>query len=239
MKIYLSALVTLAIIGLMLAGSCKHQPDSYWSNIPRDTAGVSAPCDKNIVYFNKDIQPLLTTYCSSPMSQKNPEGCHDAISHKDGVNLSNYSDIISTGEVDIKTFNPASGEMMKQILKGKMPPLGSPALSQDQINLIQKWITQGAKNNYCAECDTAGYKFATGITPLIGTFCLGCHTGNSPGGGYLLTNYTEIMKIDTAVLLRAINWGNANTAKNMPRTKLMSCQIDNITKWINDGRKNN
>ncbi len=239
MKIYLSALITLAICGMILAGSCKHQPDPYWSNIPRDTAGVNAPCDPNIVYFNKDIQPLLTSYCSVPRnSTTNARGCHDAISNREGVNLSNYNSIIKTGEVN--GGSPSSGKMMESILKGDMPQSNWPQLSADQIALIQKWITQGAKNNYCAECDTAGYKFATGIFPLIDKSCKACHSGTSPSGGIMLTNYTEIMKVDTAVLRRAITWGNTTLSKNMPpSTKLMNCQIDNITKWINDGRKNN
>lgn len=239
MKIYLSALITLAICGMILAGSCKHLPDPNSSNIPTDTAGVNAPCDPNIVYFNKDIQPLLTSYCSVPKSATNSKGCHDAITHKEGVNLSNYNSIITTGEVS--AGNASSGKMMESILKGEMPEKGFPALSSAQIAMLQKWITQGAKNNYCAECDTAGYKFAIGIFPLIETSCKGCHSGPTPSGGILLTSYTEIMKVDTAVLRRAINWGNTTaTQKNMPPSKqLMSCQIDNITKWINDGRKNN
>lgn len=238
MKIYLSALITLAICGMILAGSCKHMPDPNTTNTPVDTSGVNAPCDPNTVYFNRDIQPLLTSYCSVPKSATNSKGCHDAISKKEGVNLSNYTSIITTGEV--KAGKPSSGKMMESIIKGEMPENGWPALSSAQIAMIQKWITQGAKNNYCAECDTAGYKFATGIFPLIDKSCKACHSGTTPSGGILLTNYTEIMKVDTAVMRRAITWGNTNTAKNMPpSTKLMSCQIDNINKWINDGRKNN
>ncbi len=239
MKIYLSALITLAICGMILAGSCKHLTDPNWSNIPTDTAGVNTPCDPNTVYFNRDIQPLLTSYCSVPKSATNAKGCHDGITKKEGVNLSNYTDIINTGEV--RAFKPSSGKMMESILKGEMPEINWPQLSAAQIALLQKWITQGAKNNYCAECDTAGYRFATGIVPLIDISCKACHSGTNPSGGILLTSYTEIIKIDTAVLRRAINWGNTTAPqKNMPPSKiLMNCQIDNINKWINDGRKNN
>lgn len=238
MKIYLSALITLAICGMIMAGSCKHQPDPNVINTPTDTSGVNTPCDPNTVYFNRDIQPLLTSYCSVPKSATNSKGCHDATSRREGVILTDYNNIINTGQVS--AGNPTSGDMMKSILKGEMPEKGFPALSSAQIAMLQKWITQGAKNNYCAECDTAGYKFATGIFPLIDKSCKACHSGTAPSGGILLTSYTEIMKVDTAVMRRAITWGNTNTAKNMPpSTKLMSCQIDNINKWINDGRKNN
>lgn len=67
-----------------------------------------------------------------------------------------------------------------------MPPPPASRLTTLQINMIGKWITQGAKNNKCNEnpgsCNTENVSFTTYIKPALAS-CTTCHkTGNTSGG---------------------------------------------------------
>jgi len=68
---------------------------------------------------------------------------------------------------------------------------------------------------------------------------LSCHSGSSPNGGVLLTNYSEIAAVaNSGKLVDVIN--GTNGASLMPPGGAMSdCNIDKITKWIEDGAQNN
>ena len=75
--------------------------------VPVDTTSTGTPCDPNIVYFERDILPILTTNCAFA-------GCHNATSASDGVKLDNYQNVISTGKV--KAFKPNDSKLYKVII---------------------------------------------------------------------------------------------------------------------------
>lgn len=216
-------ILTCSIVGL---SSCTHK-DEIETYVPLE---VDTLCDPNTVYFVNDIQPILNSNCA--YSQ-----CHDNISQKDGVDLSAYDKIISTGEV--KAGDPEGSELYEVIQEGEMPPSGPMASSQQQ--LIYDWIKQGAKNNKCIEsCDTSVVTYSLTIKPTINAFCKGCHTGSLAGGGILITNYTELKAIATdGKLLGTIEYqvGFSPMPKNSPQ--LSDCNIRQINIWINEGMQNN
>ena len=211
--------------------SCKHE-----AVIPEglDIPQQSLICDSETVYFVNDIQPILNSTCAT-------SGCHDASSAEHGVDLSSYTKVIQTGEV--KPFRPEDSELYEVLFENGddlMPPPPQSPLTSEQKELVRIWISQGAKNNECIEdCNLESVSFVADIQTIISNNCASCHTGVSPIGGIVFSSYVEIAALANSGLLM-----NALTASNgvpqMPQSGPISyCNIDKITKWIEDGTPNN
>jgi mono/diheme cytochrome c family protein len=186
----------------------------------------------NTVCFQTDVLPLYQTYCAST-------GCHTGSSNgeEDSFALTNYANIMS----GIVPNNPGASKFYSIIQSGRMPPGNSPKISSAQLATIAQWINEGALNSTCSvsTCDTTKTTYTNGISTLFATYCNGCH-GVAPGSGnVVLSNYASAKTAGTslkAAFLNAINYTSAVSAMNMPQSgKLSSCQITQITKWINNG----
>ncbi len=220
----------LLVMILIIAWSCKHDaiiPDSSLNPT------ISEFCDADTVYFVNDIQPLINSTCAT-------SGCHDDQTAEHGVQLTSYSNIIQTGKV--RPYRPEDSELY-EVLFGKkdnkiMPPPPQSPLTEEQKKLIYDWISQGAKNNECIECNTEVVSFAADIATIISNNCASCHSGANPNAGVSLTNYSEIAAYAQSGLLMNVLTGNG--APTMPPAgQLDDCSIDKIQKWINDGSPNN
>ena len=89
------------------------------------------------ISFKDHVQPIITGNCTAAE-------CHPATGGE--FPLLSYNDVITNGEI-----KDGGGELI-EVLKEtdedeRMPKPPSPALSADQIKIIELWITQGAKNN--------------------------------------------------------------------------------------------
>lgn len=213
-------------VALFIVSACKHE-----SVVPI-TLSVSDSCYADTVYFVNDIQPVLTANCAY-------SGCHDAQSHKEGVDLSSYEALMSDDEL-VNTQNPTNSELYDVMTSNgekMMPPSGH--LDQQTIDLFTQWMKQGARNNSCiGSCDTLNVSFSQDIMPIIESNCKSCHSGSSPSGGALLTTYAEIQgHASDGHLVKTIT---ANGAPLMPPSgKLDDCKITLIKKWVNAGAPNN
>jgi len=230
--------------GLLLAMACKHDPvvvpdDDNGNggdpgNDTTDPGGIT--CDPDTVYFQNDILPLLQSSCGIA-------GCHDPGTAEDDVILTDYQNIIQTGE--IVPGNPEESEVYENITEDDpdkiMPPPPNEPLSSEQISMIRTWIEQGAKNNYCdEECDTTNVTFSGIVWNTINNSCTGCHSGGSPQGGIFLENYDDVVAMaESGRLMGAINWepGYANMPQN--GEQLSECKRRAIEIWIEDGMPNN
>ena len=146
---------------------------------------------------------------------------------------------MSTGGVS--AGNPNSSRLYTILIApdagDRMPPQGSPALSNAEINLIRQWITEGAVNdNTCTGCDTSNVGYSHTILPIINSSCVGCHSGGSPSGGIALGSYNDVhSRID--LIWTAVNPG---APKPMPPSgSLSACKIRQIGIWRNAGSPNN
>ena len=122
-------------------------------------------------------------------------------------------------------------------------PLNKPAFSAAQIELLKKWISQGAQNNSCDEssgvCDTLnGAGYSVFVKPLVQSKCQGCHSGSNPQGGVKLTTYSEIRSYALggsfySSVTRAVSW--------MPLggSKLDDCSLSKLRVWIAAGAPEN
>jgi uncharacterized membrane protein len=234
----LSLIMIVGVFALVL--SCKHQIPGLIDPPPGGGGGGTNPndppaastCSADTAYFQQQVLPIFVSNCAM-------SGCHDNASHKEGITTTSYSSIMAGG---IRAGNPGSSKLYSVIANGSMPPRPYSKLTQDQINTINKWITQGAKNNSCvsATCDTANVKYSTSVKSIISNKCQGCHSASSPGGGYDLSTYTGMK----AVVNNGRLWGSINfTAgfSGMPKggSKLSSCELATIKKWIDAGAPNN
>lgn len=231
-------LIGLLVITSFVVGiGCKHSPeDVLGPDSGSDTNIIGAGCNPDTVYFVNTILPLLRSGCAM-------SGCHDVASHKEGVVLTDYQNIINTAKV--KPGNPGNSKLYKVLIKTddeRMPPPPMAAFTSEQIARVKKWIEQGARNNLCTEtqCDSVNVSFASHIYPIIQTNCMGCHSGANPSGGIVLTSYQQIVAVanNNNKLLGTIKHQPGYSAMP-PGGKLDDCSIAKIIKWISDGTPNN
>lgn len=234
------SILVFSIFLLLFGYACKHYP----AVVPPDTnnggggggSGNSHPCDPDTVYFNKDILPILVSNCAK-------SGCHDATTHADGVILTNYNYVIQTG--DIQPGSPANSDLYERITETKadkvMPPPPASHLSTAQIQLINKWILQGAKNLTCDNaCDTLNVTYSKTIKPLIQTYCQGCHSGTAPSGSINLSTYAGVKTIAlNGKFYGAIAYKTGFSKMPKNGNKLSDCQIKAVDKWIKAGALQN
>lgn len=95
------------------------------------------------VSFSKHIQPILTNNCSLA-------GCHRGQNPEGNFNLEAsvaYGQLTKPGSGYVDTINPRISVVYSSLVSKSepMPPTGR--LDQCSIDLIEKWMKQGAKNN--------------------------------------------------------------------------------------------
>jgi hypothetical protein len=227
---FAAVLFTLAVV---LHSSCKNDPLEF---LPPTGNGTSSnSCDPDSAYFENDSAPLLNTNCAK-------SGCHDPITHADGIRLNNYSNVMSSGIVD--AGNPGNSEMMEVVTETDpdkiMPPPPAAPLTSSQIALLNQWIAQGARNNSCSGgCDTTNVTYSLSIAPLLQNKCNGCHGATSPGGGVVLTTFAGAQA--AALNGKLLSSVEHTSAFPMPKngSKLPQCEIDMIRIWVNAGAPNN
>ena len=133
------------LLGIIFA--CQNDKNTPLPIKPGETPGTTTPpttnvvCNPDTVYFKQKILPLIVSNCAM-------SGCHDAISKKDGVILTDYTNIIK----EVSTKNPTSSELYTSLLEtgeDRMPPPPMAGFSNENIAMVLTWIKQGAKNNSC------------------------------------------------------------------------------------------
>jgi hypothetical protein len=221
-KVFFSiAISTLILVSI----SCVHKP--YVVPIS-ERKGDPTLC------FDRDILPIFVSQCAK-------SGCHDARTHKKGYNLDSYDNIIAKG---IVPGNYAASRIYMSVTgtTEEMMPEDAAPLSSDQIAIIKKWIIAGAlKDSACSNaCDSNNYAFYSGVKPLIGQYCTGCHSGSSPQGNLLLNTYEEVKAaVQNRNLIKCVKYENGYSGMPKGGLHLSNCQIRQIEKWVDAGMLNN
>lgn len=216
---------------LLLVFSCTHEPDIIGANPPI----IPNNCNPDTVYFNPEIMPLLLSSCAV-------SGCHTSDAGGDAFPITDYASIIDK----VKPGKASKSELYKIINRSipelRMPPAPRQPLSQAYITKLETWINQGALNNYCPDdnCDTLNVSFSAHISPIVQTYCQGCHSGNKPSGNLLLTNYSEIINsVSSGKLLGSIQQLSGYKAMPKNGNKLSDCKIRQFELWIEAGTPEN
>jgi hypothetical protein len=229
--------VILAVFTVLLLEQCKHMPSEEVLPIgintnPGNNPGVTTP--KDTLCFSSDILPLIISTCAKPT-------CHDAISHVEGLNLTNYASIMRF----VKSGN-ATGSQLYRYCKNGSYEMNSPTqsltvLDTASLNKLAKWINSGAINSICNNCDTGSatvpVKFSTHVFPIIQQNCLGCHTA---GTTTLLNNYAQVQaQVTNGLLYCAVSQTGACNPMPQGGAKLDACKVRAIKIWIDAGALNN
>ncbi|MCF8238401.1 MAG: hypothetical protein K9I85_09625 [Saprospiraceae bacterium] len=240
-------LMVVITAGLLATTSCKHTPlivvidpvDTTGMTDPTDSIDTSGwPCSPDTAYFTDQILPILVSNCAM-------SGCHSATNPKEGVNLTTYAKVMSTGEVKAGKL---SGDFWESINSTKpdkqMPPPPAAKLPQDQIDLIRLWIEQGAKDLTCnpgyGGCATSGMSYGNDIRPILTSSCTGCHSGSAPQGGIDLNAYSSVVSLaQNGKLLGAVKHEPGFVAMPPAGNGLSECAISKVQAWIEQGMLNN
>jgi mono/diheme cytochrome c family protein len=102
-------------------------------------AAIAQTSDK--VDFARDVQPILRQHCI---------GCHGGALHQAGLRLDRRSDAMRGGTTTPGVIHPGDGRSSVLYIKisssqfgPQMPPAGP--LRPDQIDIIKRWIDDGAE----------------------------------------------------------------------------------------------
>ena len=102
---------------------------------------TAAAQDKKEVSFSKDVVPIFKASCLS---------CHKPDKKKGKLDMSTYADLMKGGKQGspVKPGDPAKSILIEMV-SGKepeMPEKGDP-LKPEQIEILSRWIKEGAKQN--------------------------------------------------------------------------------------------
>lgn len=212
-------LLLLLAIGIVFS-TCKHETIQIPIGNPIDTNHVIIPPIDDKVCFNTQILPLITSSCAQT-------GCHDALTHTEGLRLYSYTGIMNLGTSNLLNYiQRTSGKVM--------PPLPQPRMDPASIALIKKWISEGAQNRICTPtaCDTTNVKYSTHIAPVMNTYCKGCHNIGNKGDNVNLDNFADA-STNTLIgkVLCTITATGACTLMPKGGPALSSCNIRKIQLW--------
>jgi hypothetical protein len=137
---------TLVVIALCLLTACGEL------KTPTDPGGGGDPIDPAAT-FSRVQNEIFTPTCAAI-------GCHDPLGQSSQMILTQgqaYGNIVNRPSVEmpglsrIKPDDPANSYLYRKIIgagiTGDRMPLGSPPLSDAQIQLIRNWIRRGAPND--------------------------------------------------------------------------------------------
>ena len=217
--------------------SCEHKSEPIVTIDP--TVINPVDCEEGIVDFQNEVLPLLVSNCGIPQ-------CHDSQTAEDDIIIDSYESLLFGAEDGLVVPNsPSQSDLYAVITENPndedfMPPSPYEALSESEISLIYNWISQGAENTICTSgCDMSSVTYSSDIEPIINTYCVGCHAGNSPSGELKLTNYTEVTDaVTNRSLWETIDYQSGFSAMP-PNEQMNDCNVDKITHWINIGMPNN
>ncbi len=239
MKNKIVYLVFFLITGLFVLNACRHEilnPGNGSGGGGTGGGGNLPPtsnCNPDSVYFVNDIMPLISSNCTM-------SGCHDNITHADGVNLTTYNKIMGY----VRPGDAANSKLYKVIIKtdgDRMPPPPMAPMTTAQKALIQKWINQGAKNNSCiGSCDTTVFTYSGAVKPIMDNKCAGCHNPSNLGGNIDVSTFAAVRVVALNGKLYgsiAHQTGYSPMPKNA--AKLSDCEIRQVQKWITAGSQNN
>lgn len=87
-------------------------------------------------------------------------------------------------------------------------------------------------------CDTTNVTYSSTITPILNSYCTGCHSGSPPSGGITLTSYASVQALASSGML--MNALTGNGVPIMPLSgSLSTCRIAQFQIWIRNGMLNN
>ena len=198
---------------------------------------LSAP-----VSFDREVLPLLEMRCNE---------CHHPEKQRGGLDLTRIETIRRGGDELGAAIVPGKPEEspLIQVLIGarepKMPEKGDP-LTASEIELLRRWIAEGAKDDSPVFSSEDVAFFEKEIRPVLSNRCFKCHAGDDAEHGLRLTSRHGILSggqrgpaavvgdAEASLLMEAIA---ARWRLRMPQNgdKLSEAQVAAFARWIAKG----
>lgn len=106
---------------------------------------ADAPKEPADVSYYRDVRPIFVVHC---------QGCHQPARPQGGFVMTSHADLLKKndkGKIGIIPSQPDKSSIVEQIIpQGGNPPAmpkERPPLSEREVNIIKKWIAQGAKDD--------------------------------------------------------------------------------------------
>lgn len=100
-------------------------------------------------------------------------------------------------------------------------------------------LLYGGGNAPCADSSTV-VSYSTQVVPVLQQYCYSCHSGGFPSGGVAMGTYASDKAIgQNGKLYGSISYAPGYSPMPKGMSKMTSCQIALIQKWINNGMPNN
>jgi WD40 repeat protein/mono/diheme cytochrome c family protein len=106
---------------------------------------AEAPATGEKVSYHQHVKPIFQAQC---------QGCHQPAKQSGGFEMTNFARLLAGGESGVKAVvpgNPDESYLVDEITPDKNGkaemPRGAPALSATDIDLIRRWIAEGAQDD--------------------------------------------------------------------------------------------
>ena len=215
---------------------------------------AAAQPSKPPVDFNRDIAPVFQKSCVT---------CHNANLAQAKLRLDSESAVLAGGLSGPAIVPGKSGGslLVKRILgstDAPRMPLGGAALSDEQVQLIRRWIDEGDFSTVQAPAKpqaaelvtpplaSSSSLFAEQVRPILASRCYVCHGPETQQNGLRLDSLTSVLKGSDSG--RIVIPGHSDQSRIMRRLQaqerplmpyggppLSANQIDVIRKWIDAG----
>ncbi len=187
------------------------------------------------ICYQTDIEPLIVSNCTQ-------SGCHNSTDQVAGYDFSTYQGILK----GVEPGNYKGSSLYKVLIiplgEKRMPQSPAEPFSDEQIALVARWIEEGAIQSLDCQsaCDTTFVGYSGTISPILTTYCTGCHSGNPPEGDIDLSSWSNVKPFaDNGSLVGSVRHASGYSAMPKNGSKLPECAIRQIEKWVSDGAPNN
>jgi len=171
--------------------------------------GGNKPAGNKGVSFEEQIAPIFNEKCVS---------CHGEDRSSANLKLNTFADMRKGGRSGLLLIprNPNASLLIRKLVApdNQRMPKNGPALDRDQIQLIARWVAEGAQFDGEKETDPIGASvkakknpvkvvMATGdekvsfmkdVAPWMLDFCMRCHSGNNPSSGFSVVTFEDILR---------------------------------------------
>lgn len=194
------------------------------------------------VSFEREVLPLLERRCNQ---------CHHPEKQGGGLDLTRMETMRRGGDelgAAIVPGKPDQSPLIRTLTgaaEPKMPESGEP-LSPAEIDLLRRWIAEGARDDSPVFSPDETAFFEKEIRPVLADRCFKCHAGDEPEHGLRLTSRHDILagglrgpaavagSPRESLLVRAIRHdGDLKMPRNGDR--LNASQVAAFEKWIEKG----
>ena len=194
-----------------------------------DGDGIGNYCDPDYnpigiagVCFARDILPVFISSCANA-------GCHDAVTHREGFIMTDYSNIIA------KEFVPGNANESKICTGSKclwfVPVvllLAGCYYDNQEALYLNVELTNPA--------DSLPATFSGDIVPVLQVYCWTCHSNanaQSKGKGIFLSSYSDVKSaVDNGSFYGSISWDVAYVRMPYLAGKMPSPEISKVKRWI-------